>query len=132
MDRRCTARHRRAGRGKAAALGAAGPGTLLRLAAARLPPPPLAAHAPCGLAFLDPPYGAGLAAPALEGLAARGWIAPGAVCVVELAAREPFAPPATFTAVDERTYGPARVVFLRWSPEDKAPPRRQGERDTGE
>ena len=100
-------------RGNAAALGERGAVTLLTLDAARLPPPPLAA-------------------PALEGLAARGWIAPGAVCVVELAAREPFAPPATFTAVDERTYGPARVVFLRWSPEDKAPPRRQGERDTGE
>lgn len=122
----------RAVRGNAAALGERGAVTLLTLDAARLPPPPLAAQAPCGLAFLDPPYGAGLAAPALEGLAARGWIAPGAVCVVELAAREPFAPPATFTAVDERTYGPARVVFLRWSPEDKAPPRRQGERDTGE
>ena len=119
-------------RGNAAALGERGAVTLLTLDAARLPPPPLAARAPCALAFLDPPYGAGLAAPALEGLAARGWIAPGAVCVVELAAREPFAPPHAFKAVDERTYGPARVVFLRWRPEDKAPPRRQGARDTGE
>ena len=118
--------------GNAAALDERGAVTLLTLDAARLPPPPLAAQPPCGLAFLDPPYGAGLAAAALEGLAGRGWIAPGAVCVVELAAREPFASPADFKAVDERTYGPARVVFLRWSPEDKAPPGRQGARDTGD
>jgi 16S rRNA (guanine966-N2)-methyltransferase len=108
-------------RGNAAALGERGAVTLLTLDAARLPPPPLAARAPCALAFLDPPYGAGLAAAALEGLAGRGWIAPGAVCVVELAAPEPFTPPPAFEAVDERTYGPARVVFLRWRPEDKAP-----------
>ena len=46
------------------------------------------------------------------------------MCVVELAAPEPFAPPAGFEAVDERTDGPARGVFLRWRPEDKAPPGR--------
>ncbi len=119
-------------RGNAAALGERDAVTLLTLDAASLPPPPLAAQAPCGLAFLDPPYGADLAAPALEGLAGRGWIAPGAVCVVELAAREPFAPPHAFEAVDERTYGPARVVFLRWRPEDKARPGRQGAWDTGD
>ncbi len=114
----------RAARGNAAALGERGAATLLTLDARRLPPPPRAAETPCALAFLDPPYGSGLAAAALEGLAAWGRIAPGAVCVVELAAREPFAPPAGFEAVDERTYGPARVVFLRWRPKDKAPPRR--------
>ena len=47
------------------------------------------------------------------------------MCVVELAAPEPFAPPHPFEAVDERTYGQARVVFLRWRPKDKAPPGRQ-------
>ncbi len=119
-------------RGNAAALGERRAVTLLTLDAARLPPPPRAARTPCALAFLDPPYGSGLAAPALGGLAVQGWIAAGAVCVVELEAREAFAPPHAFQAVDERTYGPARVVFLRWRPEDKAPPRRQGARDTRE
>jgi 16S rRNA (guanine966-N2)-methyltransferase len=72
-------------------------------------------RAPCAaaLAFLDPPYRSGLAAPALEALARMGWLAPRALAVVELAAREPFAAPAGFTMIDERTYGAAKLVFLR-------------------
>ena len=41
------------------------------------------------------------------------WIAGGAVCVTEVAAREDFAAPAGFDVLEERTYGAARVVFLR-------------------
>lgn len=74
----------------------------------RLPPAPRR----CALAFLDPPYGEGLAAPALEALAAKGWLAPGALCVVELGSRDAFAPPEGFTPLDERRYGAARIVFL--------------------
>lgn len=96
------------------AMGAARSVTLLKLDAARLPPPPLAARAPCALAFLDPPYNSGLAVPALGGLAAKGWIGPGSVCVVEVAAREDLAPPVGFAEIDGRTYGAARVVFLRF------------------
>jgi 16S rRNA (guanine966-N2)-methyltransferase len=36
------------------------------------------------------------------------------LCVVELSAKEPFAPPAGFTALDERRYGKARLVFVRY------------------
>ena len=50
---------------------------------------------------------------ALTALAAKGWIAGGAVCVTELAAREGFEAPAGFDVLEERTYGAARVVFLR-------------------
>lgn len=78
---------------------------------------PVRADAPCTLVFLDPPYGSGLAAPALGRLAAAGWIAKGAVCVVELAAREPFAPPPAATVLDQRRYGAARIVFLRFGKE---------------
>jgi 16S rRNA (guanine966-N2)-methyltransferase len=74
--------------------------------------PPRAAHA-CGLVFLDPPYGAGLAAPALAALAEAGWIAEGALCVVELSRDEAFAPPDGFAPLDDRRYGRARVVMLR-------------------
>ena len=74
------------------------------------------AAAPCALAFLDPPYRSGLAAPTLAALAAEGWLSPGAVCVIELAAKEHFAPPPGFAALDERRYGAARIVFLRWDP----------------
>ena len=68
----------------------------------------------CSLVFLDPPYDAGLARPALDALAAAGWIADGAVIVVELAAKEDFAPPEAAGILDERRYGAARIVFLRW------------------
>ena len=81
---------------------------------------PVRAAAPCDLVLLDPPYRSGLAGPALAALARAGWIAAGALCVVELAAKERFAPPAGFTVLDERRYGAARVVFLRW--EGEMPP----------
>ncbi len=74
---------------------------------------PPRAEAPCELVLMDPPYNQGLAPPALLALAAAGWLAPGALAVVELMAREPFAPPADFEIIDERKYGKARVVFLR-------------------
>jgi 16S rRNA (guanine966-N2)-methyltransferase len=74
--------------------------------------PPRAA-APVTLAFLDPPYGEGLAAPALAALSASGWLAPEALVVVEMAARRLLAPPPGFTLLEERRYGAARLVFLR-------------------
>ena len=67
----------------------------------------------CALAFLDPPYRSGLAAPALTALAAAGWLAADAVSVVEIAAAEEFPFPAGFARLDERVYGAARLVFLR-------------------
>ena len=75
-------------------------------------PPP--AGQPVTLAFLDPPYGQDLAPAALAALAARGWLAPGALVVVEAAAREKLEPPAEFTLLQERRYGAARLVFLRY------------------
>jgi 16S rRNA (guanine966-N2)-methyltransferase len=63
------------------------------------------------LAFLDPPYGSGLALPALVGLQG-GWLAPGARIVVELAARETL-DPSGFDIEQERRYGAARFTFLR-------------------
>ncbi len=75
------------------------------------------APSPCALAFLDPPYRSGLAGPALAELAKMGWLTGGALSVIELAAREPFDPPAGFEAVDDRRYGDTRVVFLTWSRE---------------
>lgn len=74
--------------------------------------PPRTAFA-CGLAFLDPPYRSGLAAPALAALAAAGWLAPEALAVIEVAAREEFEPTVGFTLLDDRVYGAARLVFLR-------------------
>jgi 16S rRNA (guanine966-N2)-methyltransferase len=102
-------------RRNAAAIGEARNVALLKLDASRLPPPPGAAATPCDLAFLDPPYESGLAVPALQGLASRRWIGPGAVVVIEVAAREPLAPPPGFLVLDERVYRAARLVFLQVS-----------------
>jgi 16S rRNA (guanine966-N2)-methyltransferase len=96
-------------RSNVAALGETERATLLPVDATRLP----RAAAPAALAFLDPPYGEELAAPALAALAASGWLAPGALVIVELAARQDLAPPPGFTFLEERRYGAARFVFLR-------------------
>ena len=74
--------------------------------------PPRAPSA-CELVFLDPPYRSGVAAGALRALDAAGWLTPGALAVVELAAREPLIPPPGFSLLDERVYGAARLLFLR-------------------
>jgi 16S rRNA (guanine966-N2)-methyltransferase len=68
------------------------------------------------LAFFDPPYAEAAAAAALAAFAEAGWLAPGAVCVVEEAARAPaLAPPPGFAAVEARRYGAARVTILRFA-----------------
>jgi 16S rRNA (guanine966-N2)-methyltransferase len=101
-------------RRNAATLGEARSIVLLKLDATRLPPPARIVTAPCALAFLDPPYESGFAVPALHGAASHGWIASGAIAVVEVGAREPLAPPPGYDVVDERVYGAARVLFLRF------------------
>ncbi|MFN4091135.1 MAG: RsmD family RNA methyltransferase, partial [Alphaproteobacteria bacterium] len=66
------------------------------------------------LAFLDPPYHAGLAGPALAALAAEGWLAPRALVALECAARGPEPePPAGFERLMVGGYGAARVVLRR-------------------
>lgn len=76
---------------------------------------PPRADRPADLAFLDPPYEAGLATPALIGLAQQGWLAPGAIVVVELGRGEDWDAPARFAELDRRSYGAAQVRFLRHS-----------------
>ncbi|MFT8588555.1 RsmD family RNA methyltransferase [Acetobacter orientalis] len=49
--------------------------------------PPRAKHA-CSLLLLDPPYKQGLPARTLAALAAQGWVAQGAIAVIETAAQE--------------------------------------------
>ena len=101
-------------RRNARALGCEGAAVFLGLDAARLPPPPDAGE-PATLAFLDPPYGAGLAEPALRCLAGKGWIASGTVLVVEAGARDSLFLPAGYRQLDERAYGAARMLFLKYA-----------------
>lgn len=67
------------------------------------------------LVFLDPPYNKGLAASALTALAANGWIAAGALVIAEIGAKEDFIPPEGFEPLDERTYGAAKFVIMRFA-----------------
>lgn len=70
---------------------------------------------PADLVFLDPPYGQNLVAPALTALEKRGWIAGQALIVAEMSDRDAFAAPQGFDLIDERRYGKARIVFLRYA-----------------
>ena len=93
-------------------LGEAGAAKVVRADATRPPP----SREGCDLAFLDPPYRSDLAGPALIALAANGWLKPGAIATVELAATEDLAVPPGFEAIDERRYGAAKFVILRFRP----------------
>ena len=66
---------------------------------------------PCGLVFLDPPYGSDLVPRAVERLRASGWIAPGALMVAETGRGEALPEPGTLLA--ERVLGAARVSIWR-------------------
>nr|WP_319386035.1 16S rRNA (guanine(966)-N(2))-methyltransferase RsmD [uncultured Roseibium sp.] len=69
---------------------------------------------PFNLVFADPPYGKGLGELALASAAKGGWLAPGAVCVLEeSAAAVPELPPA-FSEIDRRQAGDSQVTFLRY------------------
>lgn len=102
----------------ASVLGVAGRCRIERRDAARLPPAPAADAGVDGggdfaFAFLDPPYAKGLVGPALAGLLDGGWLADGAVVVVERGAAEPPLAAPGFEALDERAWGAATVSFLR-------------------
>jgi 16S rRNA (guanine966-N2)-methyltransferase len=65
------------------------------------------------LAFLDPPYGRGLAEQALASARAGGWLAPGALVVVEEAATPGFATPEGFDELERRNYDESALTVLR-------------------
>ena len=65
------------------------------------------------LAFLDPPYGRGLAEEALASARAGGWLAPGALAVVEEAAKPGFNVPEGFDELERRSYDDSALILLR-------------------
>jgi len=68
---------------------------------------------PFSLAFLDPPYGRGLAERALASARAGHWLLPDALIVVEEAADAAFTPPEGFAEVERRRYDDTELIFLR-------------------
>jgi 16S rRNA (guanine966-N2)-methyltransferase len=98
-------------RANVAALGLGGATRIFRRDATRLGPVhPLE---PFTLVFLDPPYRADLAEPALASLSGGGWLAPNALIIVEEAAEPAFATPLGFTAIERRRYGEGELTFLQ-------------------
>jgi 16S rRNA (guanine966-N2)-methyltransferase len=68
-----------------------------------------------GLAFLDPPYGQGLADKALVSLAGGGWLAPGAMVVVEERGDVALEPAPGMVEIDRRSWGDTAAWFLRYA-----------------
>src|SRR3954465_12432818 len=95
-------------RGSVDALGGGGASKVYRRDATRLGP----AHPmePFGLAFLDPPYGKGLAERALTSARTGGWLTADALIVVEEAAGVAFAPLEGFEQIERREYGDTQLV----------------------
>jgi 16S rRNA (guanine966-N2)-methyltransferase len=75
-------------------------------------PPIAGARPPASLAFIEPPYGSGLALPALVALAAAGWIAPRALIAVETQSSETIEAPEGFAMIDRRRIGKAAIALL--------------------
>ncbi len=68
---------------------------------------------PFSLAFLDPPYGKGLAEKALVSAREGGWLTPEALVVVEEAVASRFGAPEGFEEFERRAYDDTEFVFLR-------------------
>jgi 16S rRNA (guanine966-N2)-methyltransferase len=68
---------------------------------------------PFSLAFMDPPYGKGLAEQALASLRDGGWLAPQALVVVEEATSAKVAAPEGFEELERRAYDDTEFVILR-------------------
>jgi len=94
-----------------AALGLGGVTRIFRRDATKLG----AAHPvePFSLVFLDPPYEQGLTDAALLSARDGGWLTPGALIVVEEAAKSAVALPAGFSELERRVYDDTQFVFGR-------------------
>jgi 16S rRNA (guanine966-N2)-methyltransferase len=96
-----------------ATLGLGGTSRIFRRDATKLGP----AHPvePFSLAFLDPPYGKGLAEQALASARAGGWLVPDALIVIEEAKKSAFAAPEGFAEIERRAYDDTEFVVLRFA-----------------
>jgi len=93
------------------ALGLGGVTRVFRRDAARLGlAPPGEAFS---LAFLDPPYGKGLAEPALTALVEGGWLEKDALVVIEEDAGAEIRLPSRMALEDSRRYGDTQLLFAR-------------------
>ena len=94
-------------------LGETGRIKLYRRDATKLGPREGSSGPPFNLVFCDPPYGKGLGEKALAAALRGGWLALGALCVLEEAASADVTCPDGFEEIERRGYGDTQVVFLR-------------------
>lgn len=97
-------------RGNIEALGLQGRSKLFRRDATRLGD--IGTMKPFNLAFADPPYGRGLGEQALAAACAGGWLAAGALCVIEEDAAAQFAVPQGFKQIDRMNQGGSQILLL--------------------
>ena len=97
-------------RGNSEMLGLGGSTKIYRRDATKMGP---AEMSPFSLAFLDPPYGKGLAEKALVSAREGGWLAPEALVIVEEAVDAGFKPPEGFEELERRDYDDTQFTFLR-------------------
>lgn len=70
---------------------------------------------PAALVFADPPYGKGLGEKAVASALAGGWIAPGALIVLEERKGTTINPPEGTELLDSRDYGDTTIALLQAS-----------------
>lgn len=71
---------------------------------------------PHTIAFVDPPYSQDITPAILTELHTKNWLAPKALVVTEIKAKQAFIPPSTYHILDERTYGAAQIYLLLYQP----------------
>ena len=96
------------------ALGAGGVTRIFRRDAARLGDAPQPGR--FRLAFLDPPYGQGLALPALHSLQDGGWLSQGALVIIEESIEVSLELPDPFRFEQRRIYGDSQIVLASFKP----------------
>jgi 16S rRNA (guanine966-N2)-methyltransferase len=69
---------------------------------------------PFTLAFLDPPYGKGLAEKSLAAARDGKWLLPGSIAVVEEAKDAAFKTPEGYEELERRAYDDTELVFLNY------------------
>lgn len=93
------------------ALGLTGASKVWRRDATKLGP--ASPMQPFQLLLADPPYGKGLGEAALGAAVDGGWLASGAVCVLEERTDAAITVPAALEPLDRRSYGDTELHFLR-------------------
>ena len=94
-------------------LGLNGNAKIYKRDATRLGPRPGSVGPAFSLVFADPPYGKGLGGASLLSAKEGGWLAPGALCIVEETAMADFEAPEGFEELDRRRYRDTEIIFMK-------------------